>query len=260
MQLQQCFLREKEVKIRKVLDRFCKKRYLFCWQWMRWEFFVIFVVGYINCGKIMLIKVLMGDVVIQLWDQLFVMLDVMVYVGMLFLCMIVLYVDIIGFFFQLLYGFIEFFFVILEDVVYLDFILYVRDVSYFEVEFQKCSVLFMLCGLQLFVLFLDFMVEVYNKVDFVFGYSFMELNVVFVFVLWGYGFQELKVEFDVVVLKVMGRQIFIFCVRFVGVQFSWLYKEVIVQEVDVIFEDGVVDVRVIISNLVYGKFWKFFLG
>lgn len=51
MQVQQRLFKEKEMKIRKALERLRKKRRLLGRQRRRQEFPVISVVGYTNCGE-----------------------------------------------------------------------------------------------------------------------------------------------------------------------------------------------------------------
>lgn len=51
MQVQQRLFKEKEMKIRKALERLKKKRRLLGRQRRRQEFPVISVVGYTNCGE-----------------------------------------------------------------------------------------------------------------------------------------------------------------------------------------------------------------
>lgn len=51
MQVQQRLLKEREMKIRKALDRLRRKRQLLGRQRRRREFPVVSVVGYTNCGE-----------------------------------------------------------------------------------------------------------------------------------------------------------------------------------------------------------------
>lgn len=51
MQVQERLLKDKEVKIRKALDRLRRKRLLLGQQRRRREFPVVSVVGYTNCGE-----------------------------------------------------------------------------------------------------------------------------------------------------------------------------------------------------------------
>ncbi|XP_012513322.1 PREDICTED: putative GTP-binding protein 6 [Propithecus coquereli] len=260
MQLQQRLLREKEAKLRRALERLRKKRLVLRRQRARREFPVVSVVGYTNCGKTTLIKALTGDAAIQPRDQLFATLDITAHAGSLPSRMTVLYMDTIGFLSELPHGLIESFSATLEDVAHSDLIVHVRDVSHPETERQKASVLSALRGLRLPGPLLDTMVEVHNKVDLVPGYSPAEPGAVAVSALLGRGLQQLKAELEEAVLRATGRQVLTLRVRLAGAQLSWLHREATVQQVDVIPEDGVADVKVIISNAAYGKFRKLFPG
>ncbi|XP_008589379.1 PREDICTED: putative GTP-binding protein 6 isoform X1 [Galeopterus variegatus] len=257
-QVQRRLLKEKEIKIRKALEKLRKKRHLLRKQRTRREFPVVSVVGYTNCGKTTLIKALTGDVAAQPRDQLFATLDVTTHAGTLPSSLTVLYVDTIGFLSQLPHDLIESFSATLEDVAHSDLIVHVRDVSHPETELQKASVLSALQGLGLPTPLLDSVVEVHNKVDLVPGYSPAEPNVLAVSALLGYGLEELRAELEEAVLRATGRRVLTLRVHLAGAQLSWLYKEATVQQVDVIPEDGAADVTVTISNAAYGKFRKLF--
>ncbi|XP_062939964.1 putative GTP-binding protein 6 isoform X2 [Cynocephalus volans] len=257
-QVQRRLLKEKEIKIRKALEKLRKKRHLLRKQRTRREFPVVSVVGYTNCGKTTLIKALTGDAAAQPRDQLFATLDVTAHAGTLHSSLTVLYVDTIGFLSQLPHDLIESFSATLEDVAHSDLIVHVRDVSHPETELQKASVLSTLQGLGLPAPLLDSVVEVHNKVDLVPGYSPAEPNVLAVSALLGHGLEELRAELEEAVLRATRRRVLTLRVRLAGAQLSWLYKEAAVQRVDVIPEDGAADVTVTISNAAYSKFQKLF--
>ncbi|XP_044091151.1 putative GTP-binding protein 6 isoform X2 [Neovison vison] len=169
VQVQQRLLKEKEMKIRKALERLRQKRRLLGRQRRRQEFPVIAVVGYTNCGKTTLIKALTGDDAVQPRDRLFATLDVTAHAGWLPSRMAVIYMDTIGFLSQLPHSLIESFSATLEDVAHSDLIIHVRDVTHPETELQKASVLSSLHGLRLPTPLLDSMLEVHNKTDLVPG-------------------------------------------------------------------------------------------
>ncbi|KAK2501146.1 hypothetical protein MC885_017290, partial [Smutsia gigantea] len=293
MQVQQRLLREKEIKIRKALERLRRKRQLVGQQRRRREFPVISVVGYTNCGKTTLIKALTGDPAIQPRDQLFATLDITAHAGSLPSRMTVLYMDTIGFLSQLPHGLIESFSATLEDVAHSvsvghpcpvprprravglqgqlgnqaphgdeswtrDVVVHVRDVSHPETELQKATVLSTLRGLRLPTPLLDSMVEAHNKVDRVPGYNPTEPRAVAVSALLGLGLEELKAQLEDAVLQATGRRVLVLRVRLAGAQLSWLHKEATVQDVAVLPEAGVADVKVIISHSAYGRFRKLF--
>ncbi|KAM5195835.1 putative GTP-binding protein 6 [Hipposideros larvatus] len=258
MQVQQRLLKEKEVKIRKALDRLRRKRQLLGRQRRRREFPVVSVVGYTNCGKTTLIRALTGDAAIQPRDQLFATLDVTAHAGSLPSRMTVIYMDTIGFLSQLPHSLIEAFSATLEDVAHSDLIVHVRDVSHPESELQKASVLSALRGLRLPAPLLDSVLEVHNKADLLPGYSPAGPRALAVSALLGLGLEELKAELEAAVLRATGRRVLTLRVRLAGPQLSWLHKEATVQQVDVVPEAGVADVTVIISDSAYGKFRKLF--
>uniref|UniRef100_A0A8D0YUL8 Hflx-type G domain-containing protein n=1 Tax=Sus scrofa TaxID=9823 RepID=A0A8D0YUL8_PIG len=257
-QVQQRLLKDKEVRIRRALERLRGKRLLLGRQRRRREFPVISVVGYTNCGKTTLIKALTGDAAVQPRDQLFATLDVTAHAGSLPSRMAVIYMDTIGFLSQLPHSLIESFSATLEDVAHSDLIVHVRDVSHPETELQKDSVLSALRGLRLPAVLLDNVLEVHNKVDLVPGYKPMGPHAVAVSALLGLGLEELKARLEDAVLTATGRRVLTLRVRLAGAQLSWLHKEATVQAVDVMPEAGAADVKVIISHSAYGRFRKLF--
>ncbi|XP_029786719.1 putative GTP-binding protein 6 isoform X1 [Suricata suricatta] len=264
MQLQLRLLKEKELKIRKALERLRRKRQLLGRQRRRREIPVISVVGYTNSGerssggKTMLIKALTGDDAIRPQDRLFATLDVTAHAGWLPSRVAVIYMDTIGFLSQLPHSLVESFSATLEDVARSDLIVHVRDASHPETELQKASVLGALRGLHLPAPLLGSVLEVHNKADRLPGYSPAEPQAVAVSALLGHGLPELKARLEDAVLRATGRQVLTLRVRMAGPQLSWLHREATVQDVDVIPEAGAADVRVLISSSAYGKFRKLF--
>ncbi|XP_064133921.1 putative GTP-binding protein 6 [Loxodonta africana] len=258
LEVQQRLLKEKEIKIKKALEKLRKKRHLLRRQRQRRELPLIAVVGYTNCGKTTLIKALTGDATMQPQDQLFATLDITAHAGSLPSRMTVLYMDTIGFLSQLPHALIESFGATLEDVAHADLIIHVRDVSHPDTELQKASVLSALHSLHLPTPLLGSVVEVHNKVDLVHGYSPMDPGSLAVSALLGWGLEELKAELEAAVLRATGRQVLTLRVQLAGDQLSWLHREATVQAVDVIPEDGAADVTVIMTNSAYGKFRKLF--
>ncbi|XP_055991120.1 putative GTP-binding protein 6 [Sorex fumeus] len=258
MQVQKRLLREKEMKIRKALEKLRSKRRLLGRQRQQRELPVISVVGYTNCGKTTLVKALTGDAAIQPQDQLFATLDVTAHAGSLPSRMTVIYMDTIGFLSQLPHGLIESFSATLDDVAHSDVIIHVRDMSHPEAELQKACVLSTLRGLHLPAPLLASIVEVHNKVDLVPGYCPTGPHAVAVSALLGQGLEELKAKLEDAVLMATGKQILTFRVHLDGPQLSWLHAETTVQEVAVFPEAGTADVTVIISSSALGKFRKLF--
>ncbi|XP_072333374.1 putative GTP-binding protein 6 [Scyliorhinus torazame] len=258
MEVQQRLLKERELKIRGMLEKLKKKRRLLRTQRKRREFPVISVMGYTNCGKTTLIKTLTGDTGLHPRDQLFATLDVTTHAGLMPSRLMVLYVDTIGFLSQLPHNLIESFSATLEDVVYSDVIVHVRDISHPETNNQKVNVLNVLRNLQLPNQLLDSIIEVHNKIDLREGYEPTDPDAVAVSALHGLGMDELTKKIEEAVVRVTGKLILTIEVNLAGPQLSWLYKEATVQGVDVLPEDGLANVKVIISSSAYGKYRKLF--
>ncbi|XP_063809154.1 putative GTP-binding protein 6 [Pseudophryne corroboree] len=257
MEVQQRLLKEREIKIKKALEKLRKKRKLLRTQRTRREFPVISVMGYTNCGKTTLVKALTGDANLQPRDQLFATLDVTAHGGLLPCRMPVIFVDTIGFLSQLPHSLIESFSATLEDVIHSDLLIHVRDISHPEAVNQKKSVLSALANLTVPHKLLDTMIEVHNKIDLVQTHEPDEAAIP-VSALLGYGLDGLKQHIEKAVMKNTGRISMTIRVNLEGPQLSWLHKEASVQEVIVLPEDGTADVIVIITNAAYGKYTKLF--
>ncbi|XP_034287297.1 putative GTP-binding protein 6 isoform X1 [Pantherophis guttatus] len=253
MEIQLRLLKEKEVKIRKALRKLKKNRSLLRKQRKKSEFPIISVMGYTNCGKTTLIKSLTGDAKLQPRDQLFATLDITAHAGYLPSRLTVLYVDTIGFLSQLPHNLVESFSATLEDVACSDLIVHVRDVSHPETSLQKKTVLSVLKNLNIPNHLLESIIEVHNKVDLVDRYQPEEQNAIVTSALLGYGLKELKEEIEARVLKGTGKKNMTIKINLSGPQLSWLYKEAVVQEVDVAPEDNTAKVKVIISD---SALWK----
>ncbi|KAM6143990.1 putative GTP-binding protein 6 [Erethizon dorsatum] len=258
LQLRQRLLKERELRIRRVLERLRGRRGLMRSEQVQHKFLAMSVVGYTNCEKTTLIQALTGDAAAQPRDQLFATLDVTAHVGWLPSCLPVLYVDTIGFLSQLPHGLIQAFSATLDNVAHSDIIVHVRDISHPERELQKASVLSTLQGLRLPDQLLHSMVEVHNKVDLVPGYSAPEPSALAMSALRRLGLEQLKARLEDAVLAATGRHALTFRVPLAGPQLSWLHWEAIVQDVTVQPEAGAALVTVISSSAAYGRFWKLF--
>uniref|UniRef100_A0A8D0VMW9 Hflx-type G domain-containing protein n=1 Tax=Sus scrofa TaxID=9823 RepID=A0A8D0VMW9_PIG len=240
LQVQQRLLKDKEVRIRRALERLRGKRLLLGRQRRRREFPVISVVGYTNCGKTTLIKALTGDAAVQPRDQLFATLDVTAHAGSLPSRMAVIYMDTIGFLSQLPHSLIESFSATLEDVAHSDLIVHVRDVSHPETELQKDSVLSALRGLPPRRL-LPHVARAREPLPAPGRVLPHPLPVRAV--TQGPPQQSTRSGLRV---------------RPLHPALRWLHKEATVQAVDVMPEAGAADVKVIISHSAYGRFRKLF--
>ncbi|XP_054044940.1 putative GTP-binding protein 6 [Rissa tridactyla] len=258
METQNRILKEKELKIRNALEKLRRKRSLLRTQRRKREFPIISVMGYTNCGKTTLIKALTGEAGLQPRDQLFATLDITAHAGYLPSHMAVIYVDTIGFLTDLPHNLVESFSATLEEVVYSDLIVHVRDITHPETILQKATVLSVLKNLNLPSRLLDSMVEVHNKVDLIERYKPTEENALAISALRGHGLEELKEEIEKKILIATGKKILTVNVNLQGPQLSWLYKEATVQEVEVMPEDGTARVKVIIGNSAFGRYKSLF--
>ncbi|XP_075192747.1 putative GTP-binding protein 6 [Anomaloglossus baeobatrachus] len=257
MEIQQRLLKEREIRIKKALEKLRTKRKLLRSQRRRREFPIISIIGYTNSGKTTLIRALTGDSNVQPQNQLFATLDVTAHGGILPCRMPVIYVDTIGFLSQLPHSLIESFSATLEDVIHSDLLVHVRDVGHPEAENQKKSVLSVLQNLKVPEKLLETMIEVHNKIDLVEIHDPGDTAIP-VSALFSYGIEELIKRIESTVITNTERLIMTIRVNLEGPQLSWLYKEATVQEVKVVPEEGSADVLVFITNAVYGKYKKLF--
>lgn len=251
-------LRDRELRLRRVLERLRDKRRLMRKERVRREFPVVSVVGYTNCGKTTLIRALTGEATLQPRDQPFATLDVTVHEGRLPSRLRVLYVDTIGFLSQLPHSLIHAFSATLEDVAYSDVLVHVTDVSHPDAELQKATVLSTLRGLGLRPALLESAVEVHSKVDLVPGHTMPCSGALAVSAVSGRGLDELKAALEASVLRATGRQLLTIRVRLGGPQLGWLYNEAVVQQVQELPEGGAAHVTVVITQAAYGRFQKLF--
>ncbi|XP_069613965.1 putative GTP-binding protein 6 isoform X2 [Ranitomeya imitator] len=257
IEVQQRLLKEREMRIKKALDKLRSKRKLLRTQRRRREFPIISVMGYTNSGKTTLIQALTGDTNLHPRNQLFATLDVTAHGGLLPCRMPVIYVDTIGFLSQLPHNLIESFSATLEDVIHSDLLIHVRDISHPEADNQKKSVLSVLQNLKVPQKLLETMIEVHNKIDLVEIHDPGDTAIP-VSALFGVGLDELKQRVQSIVMTNTERLIVTIRVNLESPQLSWLYKEASVQEVKVLPEDGSADVLVMITSAMYGKYKKLF--
>ncbi|XP_034559943.1 putative GTP-binding protein 6 [Notolabrus celidotus] len=257
-EVQQRLLKEREMKIRSALEKLRKKRHLLRSQRKHKEFPMVSVLGYTNCGKTTLIKALTGDSGLQPRNQLFATLDVTVHAGQLPSRMSVLYVDTIGFLSQLPHQLIDSFSATLEDIKHSDLLIHVRDISHPETVNQKVNVLNVLKNLQIPDRLMSSMIEVHNKTDLVDNYQPPEADALPISALEERGLDVLKRAMEEQIVNVTGKQILDLKVDLSSPQLSWLYREAVVQDVQVDADEGSAVVRVIISRAAHGRYQKLF--
>ncbi|XP_047442045.1 putative GTP-binding protein 6 isoform X2 [Mugil cephalus] len=259
-EIQLRLLKERELKIRSMLEKLRKKRHLLRSRRKHREFPIISVLGYTNCGKTTLIKALTGDSNLQPRNQLFATLDVTVHAGQLPSRMTVLYVDTIGFLSQLPHQLIDSFSATLEDIKHSDLLVHVRDISHPETVNQKANVLDVLKNLQIPDKLLSSMIEVHNKTDLVDNYQYAEPGALPISALEQRGLEELKEAVEGEIVKSTGKQMLDLSVDLSTPQLSWLYKEAAVQDVQVNADEGSAVVKVVIGAAALGRYKKAFGG
>ncbi|XP_074524967.1 putative GTP-binding protein 6 [Halichoeres trimaculatus] len=257
-EVQQRLLKEREMKIRSALDKLRRKRHLLRSQRKHKEFPVVSVLGYTNCGKTTLIKALTGDSGLQPRNQLFATLDVTVHAGQLPSRMTILYVDTIGFLSQLPHQLIDSFSATLEDIKHSDLLIHVRDISHPETVNQKVNVLQVLRNLQIPDRLISSMIEVHNKTDLIDNYHPTEADALPISALENRGLDKLMKTVEEQIVNTTGKQMLDLKVDLSSPQLSWLYKEAVVQDVQVDADEGSAVVKVIISHAAYGRYLKLF--
>ncbi|KRT79865.1 50S ribosome-binding GTPase [Oryctes borbonicus] len=134
-------LQTREKKIKEEIKKLKSQRELLRCKRMKANFPVVAVVGYTNVGKTSLIKALTGDKTLVPRDQLFATLDVTIHAGILPSTLKVLYVDTVGFLYDIPTGLIECFNATLEDAILADVVLHVEDLSSKNFTHQRIHVL-----------------------------------------------------------------------------------------------------------------------
>lgn len=257
-EVQQRLLKEREMKIRSALDKLRRKRHLLRSQRKHKEFPIVSVLGYTNCGKTTLIKALTGDSGLQPRNQLFATLDVTVHAGQLPCRMTILYVDTIGFLSQLPHQLIDSFSATLEDIKHSDLLIHVRDISHPETVNQKVNVINVLKNLQIPDRLMSSMIEVHNKTDLIDNYQPTEADALPISALEERGLDKLMKTVEEQIINSTGKQMLDLKVDLSSPQLSWLYKEAVVQDVQVDPDAGSAVVTVIISLSAYGRYLKLF--
>ncbi|CAJ1059873.1 putative GTP-binding protein 6 [Xyrichtys novacula] len=257
-EVRQRLLKEREMKICSALEKLRKRRHMLRSQRKHKEFPTVSVLGYTNCGKTTLIKALTGDSGLQPKNQLFATLDVTVHAGQLPSRMTVLYVDTIGFLSQLPHQLIDSFSATLEDIKHSDLLVHVRDISHPETVNQKVNVLNILKNLQIPDRLMSSIIEVHNKTDLIDNYQPTEPDALPISALKEQGLDELKKAVEGQIVNSTGKHVLDLKIDLSSAQLSWLYKEAVVQDVQVDADEGSAVVRVIISHAAYGRYQKLF--
>lgn len=212
---------------------------------------VVAVVGYTNAGKTSLVKALTGDAEMTPKNCLFATLDVTVHGGLLPSNLKVLYVDTVGFMSDIPTRLIEPFVATLEDAMFADVIVHVRDVSHPSAQVQKEHVEATLKDLMnVDESLLNGIIDVGNKVD------RLEGNVghdnddsLLVSCTTGAGLDELKSRIEQRVIEATDRRVMKIRVRTGHREYEWLMAHTAVVYIEPDGDYSVVQVIVTKSDL-----------
>ncbi|KFM59909.1 putative GTP-binding protein 6, partial [Stegodyphus mimosarum] len=231
MEMRRRLLHEREIKLKKALEKVKNQRDLLRRSDRRNSLPVVAVVGYTNCGKTTLIKSLTNDERLLPEDKLFATLDVTLHAGMLPSNQKVLYIDTVGFISDVPTALIQSFRSTLEEITLADIVVHVRDISHPDAEAQKETVLKTLTELDLPSKLLDSVVEVQNKVDLVERFDTVDSNALLVSALNGTGLPDLLEILEQKLFENTGHSVILLRVPNGGDEYSWLLKEAAIRDV-----------------------------
>ncbi|XP_042213717.1 putative GTP-binding protein 6 isoform X2 [Homarus americanus] len=181
------------------------------------------VVGYTNAGKTSLIRSITGDKRAEGKDQLFATLDVTAHGGRLPCGVEVAFIDTVGFIQDIPTDLVASFKATLEDAVYADVIVHIRDASHPDYESQGPIVVQTLSSLPLPET--TPIITVANKIDL--GMAKPEdafKDVHLVSAATGQGLEELMASIETEVLRVTGRRTWKFSLPTGSDQIQWLRR------------------------------------
>lgn len=255
IETRQRLLRERELKIKKALEKVKSKRQLLRQNRIKKEIPTVAVIGYTNAGKTALIKALTGEDKLQPEDKLFATLDVTAHSGALKNHMNVLFIDTIGFISDIPTTLIDSFQATLEDVVQADLLIHVRDISHPDSSAQKQNVINTLMTFDLPDRLLDNMIEVCNKCDLHPGeVADADEDALMVSSLKGTGISSLMDLIEVKVLQSTAKMLKTFHVPNGGEELQWLYKESSVESVEEHRDPELLTIHAVISDSALSKF------
>lgn len=214
---------------------------------------IVAVVGYTNAGKTSLVKALTGETALAPKNCLFATLDVTVHGGLLPSNLKVLYVDTVGFISDIPTRLIEPFVVTLEDAMFADVIVHVRDVSHPNELVQKEHVETTLKNLMnVDKDLLSRVIDVGNKIDRLDEEDVQQnsnSDSVLVSCTTGAGLDELKRRIEEQVIEATNRRIMKIRVRTGHVEYEWLMAHTTVVRIESDGDYSVVQVIVTKSDL-----------
>ncbi|VVC41410.1 GTP-binding protein, middle domain,GTP binding domain,GTPase HflX, N-terminal,P-loop containing [Cinara cedri] len=243
-------LKQYEKKLKKSIDKLRSHREHLRYGRKNRDLPVVAVVGYTNAGKTSLVKALTGDSVLVPKNCLFATLDVTVHGGILPSNMKVLFVDTIGFISDIPTRLIEPFVATLEDAMFADVIVHVRDISHPNVQVQKEHVENTLKSLSIDQRLLEDVIDVGNKVDLVAETTESDNgSSVFVSCTTGVGLDELKSQIEKRIIAVTDRRQIKIRVRTGQDEYEWLRAHTAIVAIEPDGEHSVLEVIVTKSDL-----------
>lgn len=253
-------LHSREQRIKRAINKLRSQRQLLRNKRKQRAYPVVAVVGYTNCGKTSLIKMLTGEESLKPKNKLFATLDVTMHAGILPSKLEVLFVDTVGFISDIPTNLIECFVATLEDAMFADVILHVEDLSNDDLLHQRNHVLYTLRNLADITKaehLLDKMITVGNKCDI--AKEVPDEGLV-VSAKTGFGIEMLRNKLDEVILTNTDRISVTIRVPSGGDEMQWLYKNSAVTSVNVCDKDSQFQyMNVIITNAKLGQFKHLFI-
>lgn len=241
-------LKEYEKKLKKLVEKLRSHREHLRHNRKGKDIPVVAIVGYTNAGKTSLVKVLTGDGGLVPKDCLFATLDVTVHGGFLPSNLEVLYIDTIGFISDIPTRLIEPFIATLEDAMFADVIVHVRDMSHPNVQVQKQHVETTLKSLNMNENLLDCVINVGNKVDRIKNIE-QDDDSVLISCTTGVGLNELKNRIEEQIMKATDRSKLKIRVRTGQDEYEWLRTHTAIVNIETDGDYSVVEVIVTKSDL-----------
>lgn len=241
-------LKDYENKLKKSIEKLRSHREHLRYGRKNTDLPVVAIVGYTNAGKTSLVKALTGDKKLEPKDCLFATLDVTVHGGLLPSNLKVLYIDTIGFISDIPTRLIEPFVATLEDAMFADVIVHVRDMSHPNVQVQKQHVETTLKNLNVNKDLLDCVINVGNKIDRLENVK-EDDDSVLISCTTGMGLNELKMRIEKQIIKVTNRRIIKIRVRTGQDEYEWLRKHTSIVSIETDGDYSLVEVIVTESDL-----------
>lgn len=212
---------EREKRLKAALDKLAGVRSLIRKNRVKNNIPTVAVVGYTNSGKTTLIRAITKDVRVEGKDQLFATLDVTAHSGPLPCGLKVLFIDTVGFIQNIPTDLVASFKATLEDAIYSDVVVHVKDASHPEYELQGNTVSLTLASLPLPKE--TPIINVANKMDLEVTVPKDKLEGAHqVSAILGQGIEDLLYDVEREVLRTTGRKVWKFSLPTGSREIQWL--------------------------------------